>query len=99
MVYAVDFANPTINPTAKFMNISSLLNVIIPSLMIGAGILFLLMFVYAGFWFMNSDGNPENLKKTKEHLRYSLIGLAIVIASYVIVKLIATIFKIENVPL
>ncbi len=57
------------------------------------------MVVYAGFMYMESSGNSEKLKKAHALLTFSLIGFGIVIASYVIVKLIGSILNINNVPL
>lgn len=91
---------PLINPgsfaPAKFGSLDAIINLILPTLLVGAGVLFLVMLIVAGFWFMNSDGQPEHLKKVKNLLTYSIIGIAIVLVSFLIVKLIGNMFTIET---
>lgn len=95
MVYAVDINQNNFAP-ARFGDISAILNLIIPTLIIGGGVLFFVMFIFAGFKYMSSGGNPENLKTANSVLKYSLLGLLIVVMSYFLVKLLASLFNIST---
>jgi hypothetical protein len=48
-------------------------------------------FVMGGFGYITSSGNPEHLDRAKRTLLWSGIGLAIVIAAFVISNIIVTI--------
>jgi hypothetical protein len=53
-----------------------------------AGLVATGFFVAGGFGYIMSSGNPENLEKSKHTLLYSGIGLAIVIAAFVISNIV-----------
>ena len=93
-VYAIDLSDKNINPVAKFSNFASLANLILPNLLIGAGVILFIMFIMAGFTYMGSDGNPEKLKKAQMLLTFSVVGFALVLASFIIIRVIASIFRI-----
>src|SRR5687768_839326 len=92
------FINSTSFPAATFGSLSTLLNLIIPLLMTGAGLLFVFLLIMAGWLYMNSDGNAENLKKVKYLIVYAFIGIAIVLVSYLAVKLVGQIFNVQDLP-
>jgi hypothetical protein len=54
-----------------------------------AGLIATGFFVVGGFGYITSSGNPERLEKSKHTLLYSGIGLAIVIAAFVISNIVA----------
>jgi len=60
--------------------ISTLISVILGFL----GIIFLVLTISAGFKWMTSQGNEEEIKKAKGTVKNSIIGLVIVIAAYAI---------------
>ena len=53
-----------------------------------AGLIATGFFVFGGFVYITSSGNPERLEKAKHTLLYSGIGLAIVIAAFVISNIV-----------
>lgn len=53
-----------------------------------AGLIATGFFVVGGLGYITSSGNPENLEKSKHTLLYSAIGLAIVIAAFVISNIV-----------
>ena len=53
-----------------------------------AGLVATGFFVAGGFGYIASSGNPEHLEKSKHTLLYSAIGLAIVIAAFVISNIV-----------
>ena len=52
------------------------------------GVASLITFVYAGFLFLISSGNPERVKKAKDAMLYAVIGIVVSIASYAILSFI-----------
>jgi hypothetical protein len=56
-----------------------------------AGLVATGFFVIGGFSYITSSGNPEHLDKAKRTLLWSSIGLAIVIAAFVLSNIVATI--------
>ena len=92
-VYAIDFSNPAVNPLAKISTIGHLLNVILPTLIIGAAVLLLLMLLYGAFTWITAGGSSENVAKAQKIMTYAILGLVLVILSFVLVKLFTTIFR------
>ncbi len=56
------------------------------------GILAISLILYGGFLWMTSGGNPQKIEKAKKTLIAALIGLAIILTSFVIVKFVANMF-------
>lgn len=56
-----------------------------------AGLIATGFFVIGGFGYITSSGNPEHLDKAKRTLLWSAIGLAIVIAAFVISNIVVSI--------
>ena len=56
-----------------------------------AGLVATGFFVAGGFTYITSSGNPEQLDKAKRTLTWSAIGLAIVIAAFVISNIVTSI--------
>lgn len=50
------------------------------------------MLVVGAFNYLTSLGNPEKLKKAQGTLRYAVIGLVIFLSSFLILKVIDTLF-------
>lgn len=55
-----------------------------------AGLIATGFFVAGGFTYITSSGNPEQLSKAKQTLTWSAIGLAIVIAAFVISNIVTS---------
>lgn len=83
-------------PATQFNSIASLFNLLVPTLVIGAGVVLLIMIILSGFSILQSGGNPEALKKAQKLLTYSIVGFVIIVISYVIVKLIKAIFNLPD---
>ncbi len=54
------------------------------------GIIFLVLAVYAGFLWMTSQGSEDKVKKAKQILSSSIIGLIITLAAYAIADFVVT---------
>jgi hypothetical protein len=65
-------------------NLAAIISVLIQTILGFLGIVFLVLTIMAGFKWMTSQGNEDDIKKAKSSLKNSIIGLLIVIAAYTI---------------
>jgi hypothetical protein len=75
------------------LNVSTpqaLMGRIINSVLGVVGSLALLMFVYGGLTWMTSAGSQEKVKKGRDIIVWSAIGLVIIFVSYALVRLVLT---------
>lgn len=96
-VYAIDI-NPTTFAPARFGTIGSLLNIFIPLLYIVALAVLLVVGLSGALTILQAGDDPEKIEKAKQTFQWSIVGLLVVIVSYMAVKLIGVVFNI-NVPL
>ena len=65
-------------------NLATIISILIQTILGFLGIVFLVLTIMAGFKWMTSAGNDAEIKKAKDSLKNSIIGLLIVIAAYTI---------------
>lgn len=58
-----------------------------------AGLVATGFFVASGFTYITSSGNPEQLDRAKRTITWSAIGLAIVIAAFVLANIVTTLAR------
>jgi hypothetical protein len=97
MVYALTIDETTF-PAAKINNIGNLLNLALPLALSGAGLIFLAMTLYAAFNILTHGDNPDELKKAYGSIVTSVIGLFIVIFSFIAVQIIGKIIGTQLIP-
>ena len=94
-VYAeVDFGNVGINPIARFSTITIFVNLIIPIMMIGGGLATLVMLFLGAYTYITSEGSAEKVKKAQSILMYAVLGLFLIVASYILTKIIGFVLKV-----
>jgi len=54
----------------------------------GAGMIAFLMFIYGGFQWLTAAGNPEKIKKGRDILVWSILGLVVMFSAYIITRYI-----------
>ncbi|MCL4363977.1 pilin [Patescibacteria group bacterium] len=77
-------------------NIGTLVSRVLQFLLPLAGVVLLFVFIWGGYDFMMSQGNPEQVKNARAKITTGLIGFVILILSYFIVRLLATIFGLPS---
>lgn len=82
-------------PAKNVDSIGKLLTVALPLMMTGAALLALGMSLYGAFRYLTHGDNPEELKKAQLIIVYSVIGLFVVVVSFVAIQVIG---KILNIP-
>ena len=48
------------------------------------GVIFMVLIIYAGYNWMTAEGEEEKVKKAKDTIRQSIIGLVLIVAAYAI---------------
>lgn len=92
----------TLNLQDKFYNTNSgartlsespgsLISNLVPNIMIAAGIIFLILILYAGFNIISNSGgaSSQSLSKFKQALMYGVIGFLIVVSAYFILQIVS----------
>ncbi|MFH0773721.1 MAG: hypothetical protein V1922_05425 [bacterium] len=98
-VYAeVDFSKTAVNPIAKFDSITTFVNLVLPIMMIMGGLVTLSMLILGAYRYITSEGNPEKISKAQSVFIYAVLGLFLVVASFILTKIIGYVLKV-NMPL
>ena len=95
MVLAQFEINENTFPAARIATFANLLNVIIPLLIVGAAVLLLVMLLYGAFKWLTAGGTSENIAKAQKIISFAILGLVVVIMSFILVKVISIIFNIS----
>lgn len=97
MVYAFTI-DKTSFPAAKIDSIGQLVNIALPIIMVGTGLVFLAILLKAAFDIMTSGDNPDALKKAYSSITTAIIGLFIVIGSFLAIRLLGVVLKTNILP-
>ncbi len=81
--------NPQKNPYKDVTNLPLFISNLLKLLTIGAGIFVMINFVLAGFNYVIANGDEKKLETANSMMINSIIGLAIIAASYVITGIIS----------
>ena len=97
MVYALTI-DSTSFPAAKIANIGQIVNFALPIALTGAGLIFLVITLSAGFSILTHGDNPDALKKAYGSIVTAVLGLIIVIASFLAIQLLGVVLKTDIIP-
>ena len=81
----------SVNPIAKFNSIGSILNLLLPTIMIVASLVFLAILLYGAFTYVTSSGEQDKVQKPRKTITYSVLGLVLILFSYLIVSLVGVV--------
>ena len=88
-ITALVFASPVFAAAADVTKIETFVKSIIQVLVTIAGLVAAGFFVWGGIGYITSSGNPETLDRSKKTLLYSAIGLAVVLAAFVLTNIVS----------
>jgi lysylphosphatidylglycerol synthetase-like protein (DUF2156 family) len=88
-ITALMFATPVFAAAADVTKIETFVKSIIQVLVTIAGLVAAGFFVWGGIGYITSSGNPETLDRSKKTLLYSAIGLAVVLAAFVLTNIVS----------
>ena len=97
MVYALTI-DSTSFPAAKIVSIGKIVNLALPLAMSGAGLIFLVITLKAAFDILTHGDNPDALKKAYGSITTAILGLIIVIASFLAIQLLGVVLKTDIIP-
>ncbi len=86
-------ANVALAVPAGVSNVENFIRSVIQVVAGLAGLVATGFFVAGGFTYITSSGNPEQLDKAKRTITWSAIGLAIVIAAFVLSNIVTTLAR------
>lgn len=76
----------------KIQTLGDLVNRVIQFLIPLAAVILLVVFIWGGYDYMMSQGSPEKVKSAQAKITTGIIGLILLLISFVLVKLISSIF-------
>lgn len=79
---------PGITDTGELTGIIGLINIILRIMFIIAGLYAFFNIIIAGFGFINAGGDPKQVTKAWERIWQSLVGLVIIVTSFLIAAII-----------
>ena len=81
-------ASPVFAASADISKVQTFIQNVIQILVTLAGLLSAGFFVWGGVGYITSSGNPEALDRSKKTILYSAVGLAIVLAAFVLTNIV-----------
>jgi hypothetical protein len=84
----VSLGNPLGGEDGKGPSVNIIIGSVINAVLGVIGSLALLMFVFGGITWMTSSGSPEKVKKGRDIIIWSVIGLAVIFFSYALVNFV-----------
>jgi len=90
-----------LNPPTMFVNYNNLPSILISRLLLfaiaGAGFVFLVQTISAGYKYLTSLGEPASIQSATKQLIHALAGLLIVISAFFILQIIQVVFGLPGV--
>lgn len=88
LLTALITASPVFAQSADVSKVQSFIQNIIQVMVTLAGLVSVMFFVWGGFKYMTSSGNPESLDTAKKTIMYSAVGLAITLGAFVLSNIV-----------
>jgi TRAP-type C4-dicarboxylate transport system permease small subunit len=89
ILLSILLATPAYAASADVTKIETFIKSIIQILVTIAGLVSAGFFVWGGFGYITSSGNPEMLDRSKRTILYSAIGLAVVLGAFVLTNIVS----------
>ena len=97
LAVAQDFTVPPGGPVTGVNSASQLITRIIEILLAIAGLLAVIFLIVGGFRYITAGGNEETAEAAKKTITNAIIGIVIIILSFVIVRVISNALITKNV--
>lgn len=85
----INIADQNINPVAKFSNIGTILNQVLPTIMVVASLIALALLIFGALSYVTSSGEQEKVQKARKTITYSILGLVLIFLSYLMVRIVS----------
>ena len=83
------------NEAATLSCIPAIFSNLVTALLMFVGTFALFLFIFAGFKFMNAGGDPKKLEGARHTLVYGILGLLLVLFSFLIINVISIVTRVE----
>lgn len=83
------------NEVATLNCIPAIFSNVLTALLMFVGTFALFLFIFAGFKYMNTAGDPKKLEEAKNTLVYGILGLLIVLFSFLIINVVSIVTRVE----
>jgi len=88
LLAVVDISNSTVNPVAKFANLAVILDVVVPILLIGVGLVGLAMLAFGALTWITASGDPQKVEQARRTITFAIIGIIVAIMSFLFIRII-----------
>jgi len=99
MVYAIEI-NATNFPDfapGKIATVPSLMKIILPLIMTAVAVFFLIILLQAAFKILTAGENKEAVAKAQKTISFAVLGLILIVSSFLLVRIIGKILGIESI--
>lgn len=83
------------NEVATLDCIPAIFSNLLTALLMFVGTFALFLFIFAGYRYMNTAGDPKKLEGARNTLIYGILGLLLVLFSFFIINIISTVTGVE----
>lgn len=81
------------NPLGNIDTLDAFIKVVAKTAATLGGIIAVIFIIYSGFLFVKARGNPTEITKARETLKWTVIGTAVLLGAYVIAQAIISFFQ------
>lgn len=93
---ATDWGNCVVSDAATFQCLEPIFANIVGTVLSLAGVALFIMLLVGGFSFLFSGGDPKKLEQARGTLTNAIIGLVIIVAAYLILRIIGVFTGTED---
>ena len=84
------FGHGSGNPLLSLAGVGTLVNSLVNNIFVIAGVVLLFVIIYAGTAMVTGAGDPQSFERAKSILTAGIIGFVLVIAAWLIVRIVET---------
>ena len=81
--------------SSTFDTLTQLLDRVLQILLLFGGVVAVLLIGFSAILFMTAGGDPDRQKKAKDVLKWTVIGYAVIVASWLIIITVANFFGVD----
>ena len=94
MVFAIEVNQNNFAP-AKILSVGTLMTVILPLVILVMALVFLVVLFRSAFQILTAGDNKEAVSKAQKTISFAVLGLVLVVTSFLLVRIIGMILKVQ----
>jgi hypothetical protein len=94
MVFAIEVNQNNFAP-AKILSVATLMKVILPLVILVMALVFLVVLFRSAFQILTAGDNQEAVSKAQKTISFAVLGLVLVVTSFLLVRIIGMILKVQ----